>query len=97
MCSVRSQIIEMDFYLFSVYNPTKIEEKEVVWNALRNKIKSTNNDRFIIGRDFNKIVDLRKKKSGGLTKINKVILDFKKFIEEIGALVYITNTRNLLD
>lgn len=60
-------------------------KKVKVWEELNKDISSTNNGKFIIGGDFNALLDLSEK-SGGINKIKKDTLGFKNFLHQIGAM-----------
>lgn len=82
----------LKFYNFNVYGPIKIEEKKNIWDAINREIQSLEME-FIVGGDFNAILDL-KEKSGGSRKITHVQKDFGNFIESNNLLDIVPTNGN---
>ncbi|XP_057839788.1 uncharacterized protein LOC131049742 [Cryptomeria japonica] len=80
ICNVYNIRENSKFPLINVYGPSKTVEKTKVWNILTNKIKDLMSDRVVVAGDFNALLDLDQKK-GGLRMTNKVMDDFRDFVE----------------
>ncbi|XP_059068246.1 uncharacterized protein LOC131858814 [Cryptomeria japonica] len=81
ICNVYSIRENLEFPLINVYGPSKTADKTKVWNILTNKIKDLISDRVVVAGDFNALLDLDEKK-GGLRMTNKVMDDFRDFVEQ---------------
>lgn len=72
----------MCFNIYNVYDPSKIEDKLKVWYSIRIDRSDMNRSNLIMVGDLHAIMELDEK-SGGMSKVSKVITKFRDFIEKI--------------
>ncbi|XP_059074891.1 uncharacterized protein LOC131874942 [Cryptomeria japonica] len=70
--------------IWNVYGPTGSDEKTKLWGELEDSILKCTDKKFIVGGDFNAILDLTEKR-GGSNRISKEMLEFKNFVRRIEA------------
>ncbi|GLJ27390.1 hypothetical protein SUGI_0537540 [Cryptomeria japonica] len=84
---VQSKISSTSFPLWNIYGPTQSPDKSKLWE-LNEQISLFGSNNYIIGGDFNVILDLSEKK-GGTNKISRDMVGFRDFIQGIEAVVCI--------
>ncbi|GLJ04917.1 hypothetical protein SUGI_0006430 [Cryptomeria japonica] len=80
ICNVSSIKEKIVFPLINVYGPTNLVVKQHVWKVLTEKIQPLKNGLTMVMGDFNVLLDVDEKK-GGLRMSNKVMDDFRDFIQ----------------
>lgn len=66
----------LKFIIINVYGPIQTQAKRQVWNEIENFLLSDIDQTYIIGGDFNAILD-PKEKWGGNKKMTQTSQDFK--------------------
>lgn len=69
----------MSFWLFNIYGPTAITEKKKLWALLGEIVRVLQGELFILGGDFNAILN-NSEKICGILPIAKVMMDLNQFI-----------------
>ncbi|GLJ24988.1 hypothetical protein SUGI_0478440 [Cryptomeria japonica] len=75
-CQVKCRLSQMDMELWNIYGPTNYQEKSVFWDDITQLVSASGNKKYIIGGDFNAILDLSKKR-GRSKKVTNDILNFR--------------------
>ncbi|GLJ05709.1 hypothetical protein SUGI_0023680 [Cryptomeria japonica] len=90
-CRIQSKLCLVEFFLWNIYGPTKLVDKAMVWDEVSQDVINNGNEKFNIGYDFKAILDLTEK-NGGTNKVTRDMIEFRKFVNKLGAQDYISSS-----